>query len=59
MQRVLADPGKRTPGSFAGFAAPELEGLQFVRGEPQTLAALRGRPVMLVFWTPAQDRVIP
>jgi tetratricopeptide (TPR) repeat protein len=59
MQRVLADPGKRTPGSFAGFAPPELAGLQFVRGPAQTLAELRGRPVMLVFWTPAQDRVIP
>ncbi len=59
MQRVLADASKRTPGTFTGFAPPALAGLQFVQGEPQQLDALRGRPVMLMFWTPAQDRVIP
>ena len=59
MQRVLADASKRTPGTFTGFVPPALAGLQFVQGEPQQLDALRGRPVMLMFWTPAQERVIP
>jgi len=59
MQRVLSDASQRTPGTFAGFQPPELGALQFVQGTPVTLAELRGRPVMLMFWTPAQDRVIP
>src|SRR5690606_14005656 len=44
---------------FSGFQPPELGELQFVQGDPVKLGALRGRPVMLVFWSPAQDRVIP
>jgi len=59
MQRVLADASKRTPGSFTGFAAPELGPLQFAQGAATTLAALRGRPVLLLFWSPTQDQVIP
>lgn len=59
MQRVMTDAAKRTPGTFTGFAPPELGRLQYVQGEPQRLEALRGRPVMLMFWSPAQDRVIP
>lgn len=59
MQKVLSDPSKRTPGTFSGFQPPELGELQFVQGDPVKLGALRGRPVMLVFWSPAQDRVIP
>ncbi|MCA8965823.1 MAG: hypothetical protein KDC48_13145, partial [Planctomycetes bacterium] len=59
MQKVLSDPSKRTPGTFSGFQPPELGELQFVQGDAVKLGALRGRPVMLVFWAPAQDRVIP
>lgn len=59
LQRVLGDPGQRTPGTFSGFVPPELGELRFVQGDALTLGGLRGRPVMLVFWSPAQDRVIP
>ncbi|HEX5053611.1 MAG TPA: hypothetical protein VFZ65_17665 [Planctomycetota bacterium] len=59
MARVMGDASQRTPGTFSGFVPPELGELTFVQGEPVTLGALRQRPVLLVFWSPAQDRVIP
>ncbi|MBL8725290.1 MAG: hypothetical protein JNK49_14675 [Planctomycetes bacterium] len=59
MAKVLGDPSQRQPGTFAGFVPPELGTLQWLQGEPVQLGALRQRPVMLVFWSPAQDRVIP
>ncbi|MCU0865797.1 MAG: hypothetical protein MUC36_18585 [Planctomycetes bacterium] len=59
MAKVMSDPSQRQPGTFSGFVPPELGALQFVQGEPVTLGALRGRPVLLMFWTPAQDAVIP
>lgn len=59
MAKVLADAALRQPGTFSGIAPPEFVGLQFVQGAPTTLAALRGKPVAVVFWSPAQDRVIP
>ncbi|MEO6594296.1 MAG: redoxin family protein, partial [Planctomycetota bacterium] len=58
MAKVLSDPSQRTPGTFSGFVPPELGELLFVQGEVVKLGALRQRPVMLVFWSPAQDRVI-
>lgn len=59
MAKVMADASQRQPGTFSGFQPPELGTLQFVQGEATTLAAVRPRPVMLVFWSPAQDRAIP
>ncbi|MCA8973579.1 MAG: hypothetical protein KDC98_02605, partial [Planctomycetes bacterium] len=59
MQNVMRDPSKRTPGTFSGFAAPELGTLSWVQGEATTLGQLRGRPVMLAFWSPRVDRIIP
>ena len=59
MQQVMADPQKRTPGTFSGFVPPEFGALQFVQGEAVTLGALRDRPVMLVFWSPRVDKIIP
>lgn len=58
MQRVLADAGLRQEGSFSGIEPPELD-VRWHRGAPTTLAELRGSPVMLVFWSPAAERVIP
>jgi tetratricopeptide (TPR) repeat protein len=58
MERVLADAGLRQEGSFSGIEPPELE-VRWQRGEPTRLAELRGRPVMLVFWSPAAEKVIP
>ncbi|MDO8348825.1 MAG: hypothetical protein Q7T30_01215, partial [Planctomycetota bacterium] len=59
MAKVMSDPSQRTPGTFSGFVPPDLGELEFVQGEPVTLGALRQRPVMLVFWSPAQDKIIP
>lgn len=59
MARVMGDPSQRQPGTFSGFTPPELSNLQWVQGAASQLATLRGRPVMLAFWSPAQDRVIP
>jgi len=59
MQQVLTDASKRQPGTFSGFVPPELGPLEFVQGAPVTLGALRGDPVMLVFWGVAQDKIIP
>lgn len=59
MQQVLTDASKRQPGTFSGFRPPELGPLEFVDGDATTLDELRGRPVMLVFWSPEQDKVIP
>jgi len=59
MARVLADSSQRQPGNFSGLVPPALGALQFVQGEAVTLEALQERPVMLCFWSPAQDRQIP
>lgn len=59
MRRVLSDPSQRQPGTFSGFVPPEIAPPAFVQGDPVRLADLRGRPVMLVFWSPRQDAVIP
>src|SRR5262249_24888148 len=53
MKKVLADPQKRQPGSFAGLPPPELGELLWLQGDAATLADLRGRPVVLAFWSPA------
>ena len=59
MQQVLSDASKRQPGTFSGFVPPELGPLEFAQGDATTLDQLRGKPVMLMFWGPQQDQVIP
>lgn len=59
MERIAEDASLRRPGAFAGQPPPPLAINGWVQGDPVTLAELRGRPVFLAFWTPAQDRVIP
>ena len=59
MERIATDASLRRPGDFSGIAPPELAVQTWVQGDPVTLAALRGRPVFLAFWSPNQDRVIP
>ncbi|MBK8101528.1 MAG: hypothetical protein IPK26_30985 [Planctomycetes bacterium] len=59
MAKVMADPGQRTPGTFAGFEPPAFRELTWVQGEATTPARLKGRPALLVFWSPAADQVIP
>jgi len=58
LARIAADPALRQPGTFAGVAPPPLSAATWLQGEPTTLAAQHGHPVMLVFWSPAQDKVI-
>lgn len=59
MARIAENPDLRQPGSFAGRTPPALRVACWVQGDPVRLEDLRGRPVLLMFWTPAQDRVIP
>jgi peroxiredoxin len=59
MQRVREDATQRQAGSFAGFVPPELEGAQWQQGEETILAELRGKPLLLAFWSPRQDALIP
>ena len=59
MKKVLADASRRQPGSFAGFVPPELGALSWQQGSATTLGDLRGHPVVLAFWSPAQDKIIP
>lgn len=59
MARIAEDVTLRQEGNFAGTEPPELQIPKWVQGEPLELAALRGKPVVLAFWTPAQDEVIP
>ncbi|MEO0481406.1 MAG: hypothetical protein AAF196_18200 [Planctomycetota bacterium] len=58
LKSVMADAGKRTPGQFQGFPPPDFD-VQWHRGEAATLAELRGKPALLVFWSPAAEAVIP
>lgn len=57
-KRILADASLRQPGSFAGIEPPPLD-VDWLRGDPVALAELRGKPVMLVFWSPIAERLIP
>ncbi|HLQ37102.1 MAG TPA: hypothetical protein VK348_04845 [Planctomycetota bacterium] len=59
MAKVMADAGKRTPGSFAGFVPPEFGSLSWKQGAPVSLEGLRTHPVLLAFWSPVQDQAIP
>jgi hypothetical protein len=44
-------PAAAPTAAPAAKPAPELEGLQWYNSPPLTLIALRGRPVLLVFWS--------
>ncbi|MCA8954161.1 MAG: hypothetical protein KDE27_31930 [Planctomycetes bacterium] len=58
MQKVLTDPSQRQPGTFSGFVPPDFGELQW-QTAPVTLGELRRRPVMLAFWSPRVDEIIP
>lgn len=60
MEKVAADASLRQEGSFTGFAPPELgDRCDWVQGTGSDLAGMLGKPAMIVFWSPAQDAVIP
>lgn len=59
MKKVATGEQQRQPGTFSGIASPPLAIGTFVQGAPTTLDALRGRPVLLAFWSPAVEKQIP
>ncbi len=59
MERIHADSTLRQAGSFAGLAPPALQVGEWVQGDAVALDQLAGRPLLLAFWSPAQDQVIP
>lgn len=59
MQALTDDESLREPGMFTGFEPPELKVAKWVQGEPFSLRENKGMPVVLFFWAPYQDKVIP
>ena len=61
LQARLEDPSTRAPGVFQGMKPPALASLKgkWLQGEPLTLDQQLGHPMVLAFWTPNQDKVIP
>jgi len=59
LQDIEEDPGLRESGSFAGLEPPDLQVREWIQGKPVELEELHGRPAVLIFWTPAQDELIP
>ena len=53
------DESLRVPGVFQGFRPPELRGGHWMQGEELLLERSLGVPVILTFWTPHQDALIP
>jgi peroxiredoxin len=51
MLLLLAGWAPDEGGALVGTRAPEWRGLTWLSGGPLSLAALRGRPVLLRFWT--------
>ncbi len=46
-------------GELLGIEPPPLQPAVWIQGEPIQLGDLRGRPVVLAFWSVEQNRVIP
>ena len=55
------DESLRQPGAFQGFNPPPLHGNggEWIQGEPLTIAQMYGKPMVIAFWTPHQDKLIP
>jgi len=61
LQARLEDPAARTPGVFQGIKPPVLADYQgeWLQGEPLAVANHFGHPMVISFWTPRQDELIP
>jgi len=59
LQARADDPSLRAPGVFQGYAPPPLQGGQWLQGNPLKISEQYGKPVVLAFWTPHQDDLIP
>jgi|FLOH01.1.fsa_nt_gi tetratricopeptide (TPR) repeat protein len=57
----LEDPAVRTPGVFQGIKPPVLADYKgtWLQGEPLSVAQHFGHPMVISFWTPHQDELIP
>ena len=57
----LQNPGSRAAGVFQGVQPPALETLggSWIQGSGLKLEEQRGKPLVLAFWTPHQDELIP
>ncbi len=59
-QALEKDASLRAPGVFSGFSPPEpTVDTPFVQGKSFRLKDKIGRPVVLMFWSLAQEKVIP
>lgn len=61
LQARLEDPSTRAKGVFQGIKAPVLADYkaQWLQGEPLAVADQFGHPMVIAFWTPHQDELIP
>ncbi|HEX9793084.1 MAG TPA: family 16 glycoside hydrolase [Planctomycetota bacterium] len=59
LERLAAGDVERPPGTFSGTVPPPLVLGEVLQGEFPSYDALRGRPVVLLFWSLNQDRIIP
>ncbi len=61
LKKRLEDPSTRTPGVFQGVRPPDFSTMhgQWLQGSGITLDASYGHPLVLAFWTPHQDDLIP
>ena len=58
LRGVMEDASKRMGGSFLGANPPSLLLREWVQGAELSLEDVRGRPAMLVFWSPSQDQQV-
>src|SRR5437868_6870719 len=49
--KFYPDPNRAPVEALQGKPAPELEDLQWVQGGPTTIAAQKGKVVLVVFWS--------
>lgn len=61
LKKRLEDPSTRTPGVFQGVAPPDYTELKgnWLQGEELKILDHFGHPMVLAFWTPHQDDLIP
>jgi tetratricopeptide (TPR) repeat protein len=59
LQARMEDPSLRAPGVFQGLTPPPLEPGDWLQGGPLKVEEQYGKPVVIAFWSPYQDKMIP